>query len=96
MFLAIKSSIYMRIITTMMISDSYYNWTNIENSNGSWVMGHGQGCQSNPIERTCRLSIAEFCIDWIIDWIAQLCHRLDFYRLSIFFRFFPIFASKGE
>ena len=28
MFLAIKSSIYMRIITTMMISDSYYNTRN--------------------------------------------------------------------
>ena len=28
-----------------------------------------QGCQSNPIEITCRLLIAEFCIDWIyIDY----------------------------
>ena len=35
-----KSSISMRIITTMVISDSYYNWTNIEIPNGSWVMGH--------------------------------------------------------
>ena len=24
-----------------MISDSYYNWTNIEIPNGSWGMGHG-------------------------------------------------------
>ncbi len=48
-----------------------------------------QGCQSNPIERTCRLSIAEFCIDWIIDWIAQRFHRLDFYRrIFLDYRFF--------
>ena len=40
---------------------------------------------ANPIERTYRLSIDEFCI----DWIAQSFHRLDFDRLIfIDYRFF--------
>ena len=56
-----------------------------------------QGCQSNPIERTCRLSIAEFCIDWIIDWIAQRFHRLDFYRpILTIIDFFSIFFDFCE
>ena len=37
---------------------------------------------------------AEFCIDWIIDWIAISIHRLDFYRrIFIYYRFFEILVD---
>ena len=41
------------------------------------------------------LSIIEFRIDWIIDWIAQDFHRLDNYRRTfIDYRYLSIFLMS--
>ena len=65
------------------------------------MMGHNQGCQSNPIDGNHRLSIVIFSIDWnvqyfvdwIIDWIVQ--YFVDWIIIdefsSIFFRLLAIY-----